>query len=223
MLELHEASIGYGKHNVLEEAFLALEPGEVVGLVAPNGYGKTTLMHVLNGERTLLQSGSVLLDGKCPTTIELRAATFYAPGDASILYPEAPAAYHLAVVKDFWKSSHSVDEVMRKCELDEFGRKPVRSYSQGMKQQLIVAMALMSGARYILMDETLNALDPSKTDWAIGVIKYLRDSGSCVLVSSHILETIDRVCGTVVFLHDKRLWSETLDSRSADRFRELYG
>lgn len=223
MLQLKDAAVGYGKTPVLESVSLSLAPGEVMGLVAPNGYGKTTLMHLLAGERSLLRAGTVELKGEVPSARQLRRAVFYAPGDASLLHPSMSARSHLQLVRGAWGSPYDVETVLGRCGLESFAKKPVRSLSQGMKQQVIMALAVMSAAPYVLLDETLNALDPIHVDQSIGMIKYLRDRGVSVLISSHILENIDRVCTSVCFIRDNHLSVEPMSTNSAARFKQLYG
>lgn len=222
MLKLTGVYVGYGRKAVLGPIDTVLHPHEIVGLVAPNGYGKTTLMQALAGERPLLRSGVITIDDKKVTFRELRASVFYAPGDASILHPSMNARAHLTLVARAWASMLDVENVLDKCGISTFADKPVKSLSQGMKQQVVMAMALVSGARVILLDETLNALDPIHVDRAIGMMKWMRDRGSSVLISSHILDNIDRACSAVYFVQKRVLMREPIREASANRFKELY-
>ena len=76
---------------------------------------------------------------------------------------------------------------------------------QGMKQQLTLAIAYATGARYLLLDEPMNALDPSRVDLHSEILRKLADSGTCIIMSSHILDSVDRLCDEILFLKDGRL------------------
>lgn len=223
MLNLVNAGIGHGKRLVLDGATFQLAPGEVCGLVAPNGFGKTTLMFALSGDRDLLRKGSITLDGSVPTASALRAKVFYAPGDASILQDDMSPRFHINAVARLWGSPLNVDEVIEHCGITEYEKRPAHALSQGMRQQTVLAMALMSGAPYILLDETLNALDPIKVNLAMNILEDLRSRGTGILILSHILESIDRACSRVVFFRDRKLVSIDRVGDSERLFKELYG
>ena len=74
-----------------------------------------------------------------------------------------------------------------------------------MKQQLTLAIAYATGARYLLLDEPMNALDPSRVDLHSEILRKLADSGTCIIMSSHILDSVDRLCDEILFLKDGRL------------------
>ena len=96
MLIATHLSLGYGRTVLLEDVSLTLEPGTVTGLVAPNGFGKTTLLRALAGIDGARARGALDVDGTGPRDgSSLRCLVFYAPGDATLLYPNLTARDHL--------------------------------------------------------------------------------------------------------------------------------
>lgn len=223
MLALEDATIGFGSATLFERASFVLEPGEVKGLVAPNGYGKTTLMRALAGDLCGLRRGAVVLEGRTLCSDFTSEHVFYTPGDASMLHSHLSVAEHLYIVRDLWDSGRSVEKVADACGISGFLNKPVRKLSQGMKQQVSLAVACLSGASYLLLDEPMNALDPLNVQRFSAIIRRLAKRGAGVLVSSHILESIDQLCGSVIFVHERGLEEVPLTAQSAELFRGYYG
>lgn len=216
MLRVDDLSVRYGKKLVIDHVSAGFKPGRIYGLVAPNGYGKSTLLRAM--------AGTVLVDaGEC-AGIEARRRVFYAPGEGTLLYPGLTAVDHLKMARDLWASDADLSRVAAACRVDGFGRKRVRSYSQGMKQQLTLAVAYATGARYLLLDEPMNALDPTNVAVQGGLIRKAAAKGGCVVLSSHILGNVDELCDTVLFLKDGKLLRYSGEPRSAgELYRKLFG
>lgn len=226
MLRVEGLTLSFGHNVLLENCSLACRPGEIVGLVAPNGYGKTTLLRALAGIGGSRACGLIALDEAVRgSQRELRRLVFYAPGDASLLYPNMSVRNHLSMVKRLWRSGIALDNVTDACALRSFMHKRVRACSQGMRQQLTIAIALMTGARYLLLDEPMNALDPTNVQRITGVLRCEASNGRCIVLSSHILDNVDRIADRVLFIHNRKVISygegQNVGSAYA-RYHELY-
>lgn len=150
--------------------------------------------------------GSIVLDEVQGTGArEVRSMIFYAPGEGTLLYPGLRAEDHLKMVCDMWPHARDIEEIVEQTQIGEFAKMRIRTLSQGMKQQLTLAIAYATGARYLLLDEPMNALDPSRVDLHSEILRKLADSGTCIIMSSHILDSVDRLCDEILFLKDGRL------------------
>lgn len=224
MLSLVVAAIGYGERQLLTDVRIGLVPGEVIGLVAPNGWGKTTLLQVLNGNVKLLGAGRLSLDGDIlPGTADYARSVHLAPCDDSSLYPHLSVRFHLEATRELWGSSVDIDETVNRLQISPFLDKEISKLSQGMKRQVSLALAITSGARYVLLDEPVNALDPLRAENAGNCIRMLADEGASVLLSSHLPEELDRICDGFLFIKDKKIITMPNSTSCRKLFHDFYG
>lgn len=222
MYQVEGLTLGFARKSLLENASLALEPGQVVGLIAPNGFGKTTLLRWLAGSRSLGHASHRMLDGyKDPWPQAIRAKVFYVPGDGSLLNPQLSGRDHLQTVARLWKSSAEIVQVIAQCSMEPYIDWPVRRLSQGMTQQLALACAYVAQPKYLLLDEPMNALDPTHAESNGHYLRALARRGSAVLFSSHILDNVTAVCDSVLTMEGRRL-TEHQNTRSRGFAGELY-
>lgn len=226
MLSVSHLTLSYRGRVLLDDVSFGLEPGRIMGLVAPNGYGKTTLLKAMAGIKGARVSGIVDVDGLPANQVaRRRARVFYAPGEGTLLYPGMTVAEHLAMTRKLWKSERDPADVARACRIDGFLGKRVRACSQGMKQQLTLAIAYMTGARYLLLDEPMNALDPTNVQLNSRILRGLAQHGVGVLMSSHILENVDQLSDEILFVRDGKLVMFDPDAgpaRALDIYNQLY-
>lgn len=225
MLAARDLRLAFRGQTVLDTCDLAVPPGRCVGLVAPNGVGKTTLLNALAGIRVPGSFSSLEADG-VPVTerAAFRRAVFLAPGDGSLLYPDLTAEQHLRLLARFWGLDLDIPAVMGRFGLASYGRKRVRSYSQGMRQSLVLALAFSSGARYLLLDEPLNALDPGRCEEAEGWVRDAVAEGRGVVVSSHLLDSQDRVADVLWLMADGTVGEAAVGDGAARRqYRRAFG
>ena len=226
MLSVSHLTLSYRGRVLLDDVSFGLEPGHIMGLVAPNGYGTTTLLKAMAGIKGARVSGIVDVDGLPANQVaRRRARVFYAPGEGTLLYPGMTVAEHLAMTRKLWKSERDPADVARACRIDGFLGKRVRACSQGMKQQLTLAIAYMTGARYLLLDEPMNALDPTNVQLNSRILRGLAQHGVGVLMSSHILENVDQLSDEILFVRDGKLVMFDPDAgpaRALDIYNQLY-
>lgn len=226
MLSVSHLTLSYRGGVLLDDVSFGLDPGRIMGLVAPNGYGKTTLLKAMAGIKGARVSGIVDVDGLPANQVaRRRARVFYAPGEGTLLYPGMTVAEHLVMTRKLWKSERDPADVARACRIDGFLGKRVRACSQGMKQQLTLAIAYMTGARYLLLDEPMNALDPTNVQLNSRILRGLAQRGAGVLMSSHILENVDQLSDEILFVRDGKLVMFDPDAgpaRALDIYNQLY-
>ena len=217
MLGLNHATIGYRGNIVYENASMQVRDGCIQGLIAPNGYGKTTLMRVLAGELAALKRGSVRV-GRIECVRDFsRKDVLYLPGDASLLYGRLTVRDHLRQADVLWGPA-PLERVAEEWGLSPFLNKRVNALSQGMKQQVTLALASIARPRYLLLDEPMNALDPLNVDRASRIFSEFAQGGMGILISSHILGNLDKLCSTAYFIERKQLVEHSLDEGAETLF-----
>jgi len=205
---IDQASKWYGQVIGINDVSLAIDGG-VTGILGPNGAGKSTLFKLLMG-RLKPSQGSVRLFGIDPWT---STSPYRRVGYVS----ESEKLYEWMTGLDFVttlarlhgmtreeasnRSSHVLDFV----GLSDVMHKELGKYSKGMRQRVKIAHALVHDPELIILDEPLQGCDPIARTSIMSVIRELGNQGKTVLVSSHILEEIERITEQIVILHNGRL------------------
>jgi len=206
-IELDGITKTYGRTTALDGLNLRVGRGELVGLLGPNGAGKTTaiklvlgLVHPTRGSGRVL--GAPLGDRAARARIgylpELfRYQTWLRAREVLILHAE------LAGMAPGGRPS-AADEALDRVGLTERAGDPVSGFSKGMQQRLGLGVALLGQPDLILLDEPTSALDPIGRTHVRAIVRAARDRGATVILNSHLLTEVERVCDRVVILHRGR-------------------
>ena len=182
---------------------LSLSSGTILGLVGPNGAGKSTLMQVM-ASILPLEDGSLSVEGA--TTIDdCRATIGYMPERVTWNGPGTAqqAIERLCIMRDIPKENgHDLLDLvgLGNRVLDDLS-----TFSQGMKQRLSLAAALLGNPKILLLDEPLNGLDPVAQGAFRTLLRQLADKGSSVVISSHTLSDLERLADEFVLMHHGRI------------------
>ena len=182
---------------------LSLSSGTILGLVGPNGAGKSTLMQIM-ASILPLEDGSLSVEGA--TTIEdCRATIGYMPERVTWNGPGTAqqAIERLCIMRDIPKENgHDLLDLvgLGNRVLDDLS-----TFSQGMKQRLSLAAALLGNPKILLLDEPLNGLDPVAQGAFRTLLRQLADKGSSVVISSHTLSDLERLADEFVLMHHGRI------------------
>jgi ABC-2 type transport system ATP-binding protein len=213
------------KKVVADRLDAAFAPGGVYGLVAPNGYGKTTLLQCISGCPACRMDGSVQC-GPVASTREssYRRLVIYMGAESQALYPMLTVRDHLLLGTTLWKSDQDPGDIATRYGLTPYLKVPVRKLSQGMRQALSLAVAHASGVPVLVLDEPMNALDRTNVLRCAENIRSMTASGRTVLLSSHLLENLDDLCpNTTLFLVEGKLVAKPDPSASvASTYQYLY-
>ena len=206
MLDVHIQSFSYGEKEVLNQIDLHLPPSQIIGLVAPNGVGKSTLIQILSGH---LRNNGILVSyqGKNYTTdtLFMRQHIVKMP-DQSELYDELNGIEHLNFYASMWKvASGTVQTVIEQLKMEDYIHLKVGEYSLGMRQRLCFALVLVTKADYMLVDEVMNGLDPDNVELISRVLRQLRNEGKTVVMASHLLNNLDSIADKIYFMKEKRI------------------
>jgi ABC-2 type transport system ATP-binding protein len=214
-LRVEGLSRRYGALVALDQVSLEVKPGEVVGLLGPNGAGKSTLMRTAAGLQPP-DAGRVQVDGVdlWREPVPARSRLGFAPEEPSF-YEELSAAQYLSFLAGVRGLDAGVAEARAGALVAGLGLtgrvdEPVRGFSHGMRKKLSFLAAILHRPRVLLCDEALEGFDAPAALHARETLRALAAEGSAVLFSSHVTETIERLCDRVVVLHRGRV-VRTLD------------
>lgn len=184
--------------------------GEIFGLLGPNGAGKTTTILMLLG-LTDTSAGTVRVLGRDPQRdpLGVKRQLGYLP-DAVGFYDYLSARDNLAYTArllglDAGERASRIDRALARMRLSEVGERRVATYSRGMRQRLGLAEIIMKDARVAILDEPTSGLDPQSTEEFLDLIRSLKADGVTVLLSSHLLDHMQRICDRVALFRRGRI------------------
>jgi ABC-2 type transport system ATP-binding protein len=207
-LELAGVVKRYGARAALDGVSLRLEPGASLGLLGPNGAGKTTALRLLLGFARP-SAGGVSLFGRDPADPESRRGVGYLP--ERVAFPERATPRGLLALQAGLaglaggERDAAVSAALETVGLAERARERIGGLSKGLRQRLGFANALLGRPTLLVLDEPTSGLDPLGIRDARGWIQAARERGAAVLVSSHGLSEVERVCDRVVILNQGRV------------------
>ncbi|MBD8025378.1 ABC transporter ATP-binding protein [Ureibacillus sp. Re31] len=204
ILTIKNLSKSYKKQKILDDISLTIDSPGIWALVGPNGVGKTTFLNVLTNILPA-DSGSVELVGKPNRDFRIFREVSYLQ-DNTVLFEYLTGYDHLKYVCDVNKINKArIKEVADYVGMTNYLKKVVGNYSLGMKQHLLLAMAIINKPKLLFLDEPLNGLDPSSAILMRKILIELAENGTTIILSSHNLSEIDRVTKQILFLKDKKI------------------
>jgi ABC-2 type transport system ATP-binding protein len=216
-VEISGLTKSFGHVRALDGLDLVVEPGQVAGFLGPNGAGKSTTLRVLLG---LLRAGggTVRLLGGDPwaDAVALHRRLAYVPGDVS-LWPNLTGGevIDLLVRLRGRPDRKRVGELLERFELDPTRR--ARTYSKGNRQKVALVAALAADVELLVLDEPTSGLDPLMEEVFTEYVAEARAAGRSVLLSSHILAEVEKLCDTVTIIRAGR----TVERGTLDELRHL--
>ena len=239
LLDIQNLYSGYDKVKVLNDISFRVKPGEILGLIGPNGAGKTTIIKSIlgivppsNGTIKILQ-----YDIK-ENPLEFKRRVAYVP-EVPLLYDEMTLLEHL----EFTAMSHGLDkenfekrmkELLKLFRLEDRLHYFPNSFSKGMKQKVMVICAFLYDPIVYIIDEPFMGLDPRATMDFIDLIKLKKEEGKGILMSTHILDTAEKVCDRFILVNcgqieavgtmeELRQYGNIKDGGLADVYDKLVG
>jgi ABC-2 type transport system ATP-binding protein len=202
----------YKEQRAVNDLTFTIRPGEIVGLIGPNGAGKTTALRCMAG---ILRptAGQILINGHDLIKDQMNAKKGLA------FVPEVPSLYELLSVYEhlrfiamcfdnlaIFERDH--ERLLRKYNLWEKKDNLVATLSKGMRQKLSVACALIHDANVFLFDEPLIGIDPAGAHELKQEIINARNNGGAILISTHLLDTAEKLCDRVLIVARGKLLAE---------------
>jgi len=231
VLKIENLTKKFGDKVAVDNLSLEIKPGEICGFIGHNGAGKTTTIKAVCGILNFDEGKITVCDhdvAKDPIKVKQEIA--YIP-DNPDLYEFLTGIKYLNFVADVFKMGEERNERIAKYaqifELTDSLANPISSYSHGMKQKLALISALMHEPQLIILDEPFVGLDPIASKSVKDIMSDMCKKGASVFFSSHVLETVEKICDKVAIIKDGKLmaFGETSavkgDSSLEDVFFEL--
>ena len=211
MLQVIDLEKKYNGKTILDKVNYRLEKGQIKALVGPNGSGKTTLMNSISNS-IKIDGGKIVIDNEQYDDEKIfNKLTFFR--DETILDFNMKGIDYLELIKNAYKkSTEDVNNICKKYEIEGFAHKRVGEYSLGMKKKLMLAMSFLPGNDYVLLDEPLNGLDPTSVIKTKNFLKDIAKQNVGIIISSHGLNDLDDISRDILFLKDKKILEEKLES-----------
>jgi ABC-2 type transport system ATP-binding protein len=191
--------------RAVDNVSFEIAPGRVVGLLGPNGSGKTTMLRMLLG-LVAPTSGHALIGGRRFAELDAPAREVGAVLEAASFHPGRTARDHLRVLATEGRLSPGrVNEVLELVGLSEAADRHAGDFSLGMGQRLSLAAALLGDPGVLVLDEPTNGLDPAGIRWLRDLLRGFAGEGRTVLLSSHVLAEVAQTVDEVLILDRGRL------------------
>lgn len=218
---------------IIEDFNLQAASGQVIALCGGNGAGKSTLLRMLAG---IIRptAGKITVCGLQwqEKRMEYASKVGYMPDDYRF-----SAGLTALETMQFWAKLKGLPrqratEVLSQVGLSETGRKPVTSFSKGMRQRIMFAQAMLAKPPLLLMDEPTNGLDPYWMDSFVRLVRQIADEGTTIIFSTHMLEIAEALADRIVFLRNgkaeiagtpEQIRQQIGSDRLQDAFRQIFG
>lgn len=230
LLKIQQFSCGFAGKKVLNQIHLSINDGQVVSILGSNGAGKSTLLKCILGliDQAAQLDGDIEILGHSVLRQPLLARQQLA------YVPEQPAVYgHLSAIENlryFLSLSHisttkSLEDYLSQVGLaQEAWQRPCSEYSKGMKQKVMLALAIAKNAKLLLMDEPNSGLDPSATEVLNQLILKCKNNGMAVLVVTHDVLSAISISDQLYMLANAQLQAASIDQATltVDSLKRLY-
>ncbi|MBL9177403.1 MAG: ABC transporter ATP-binding protein [Verrucomicrobiaceae bacterium] len=210
MIEIENLTMNYGDLRALDGLNLTIRPGELFAFLGPNGAGKTTAMKLLTG---LMKpdAGRVRLCGHDIQQEPLLAKTLlgYVP-DVAVFYEKLTPVEFMDFIAELFemdraRAASETDALFTKFALHEHARQRIENLSHGTRQRLAIASALLHDPKVFIIDEPMVGLDPIHARTVKREIKERSQSGTTVLMSTHLLNIAEELADRIGIIHHGKL------------------
>ena len=219
IVHVENLSKSYGRVKAVDDVSFTIQPGEFVGLVGPNGAGKSTTIKMLAGQ--LFPTDGIVeiagIDVKRDPN-EARKHLGYVP-EFPQMYDYLSGREMIEFVAEI-RQAEDVAWALSLTGLDSDADRQIREYSQGMRRKTAIACALVAKPKLLILDESLNGLDPPSAIRVLDALNELCQQGSAILLSTHVLDTLEKVASRIIMMRDGKI---ALDAPAQiDQFKKLF-
>lgn len=215
ILSLNKLHKKFGRIHAVNDLSFEIQKGNVYGILGPNGSGKSTTLGIILNVVNKSSGSFSWFDGKLSTHDALKkvGAIIERPN----FYPYMTATQNLQLVcKIKGVSQDKIDEKLKQVNLFERRNSKFKTFSLGMKQRLAIASALLNDPEILILDEPTNGLDPQGIHEIRSIIKNIAANGTTILLASHLLDEVEKVCTHVVVIRNGiKLYSGRVDEMTS--------
>ena len=213
LLEVSHVSKSYGNNRVLDDVTFNITKGKIVGLLGPNGGGKTTLIKLIN-DLLKEDSGTIKVEG-LDLGVETKKLISYLP-DKNYLNNNMTVLELLNYFKDFYEDFRidKAKELIGKLGLDL--NQKLKTMSKGTKEKVQLILVMSRKAKLYILDEPIGGIDPAARDYIINTILTNFNDDASLLISTHLISDLEKVLDEVIFLKNGKV----VRSGSTDEIRK---
>lgn len=209
MIDIQNITVQFAKKTVLNNISMTFEQGEMIGLVAPNGTGKSTFMNVLMNYVKPMKGKVVFKDGLCYSNksneVKIHSFVSMMP-DQSDLYNHLSGREHLKMFATMWQSDLKlIDETIEILNMGHYVNKKTGTYSLGMRQRLCFAMQIVTDTDIMMMDEVMNGLDPNNVEIISKILVEKKAEGKVIIIASHLLDNLEKYADRIFLFNEGKL------------------
>ena len=197
IISVNNLSKSYGSHQVLNNVSFSFEGGQIIGLLGPNGSGKTSLIKILTG---LINdySGEVLIDGNKPGKISKSMVAFLPEKTYLASWMTADDAVNY--IADFYDDFNK-EKAMHMLDVFQLPHKQkAKTMSKGMQEKLQLLLVMCRNAKLYILDEPMGGVDPAARDFILETILKNRPEGSTILMSTHLIQDVEEIFDSILMI-----------------------
>lgn len=210
MLQLQNVTKKFGKFIAVDNLSFEIKGGELYGFLGPNGAGKTTTIKMITG-LLIPSSGSIIINGfdTSKNFYEAKKYIGYIP-DQPFIYDKLTGREFLLFSGGLYNLNNhllkdKVDEVIERLKISSWIDRRTEEYSQGMKERVVIASALIHDPKLIIIDEPMVGLDPQSTKIIKELLIELSEKGKTILMSTHSLYIVEEICNRIGIIKEGKL------------------
>ena len=221
LLECRSLTKRYGNFTALDHIDLTLERGKIIGLLGPNGSGKTTFIKLINGLLTPTE-GELFINGLHPSP-ETKAVIAYLP-DKEYLDNNMKVSELLSLFEDFYDNFDKERALKMLEHLQISPNQRFKTLSKGTKEKVQLILTMSRRADLYVLDEPIGGVDPAARDYILNTIISNYEENSTVLISTHLIADIETVLDDVIFIQNGQIvLHDTVDNIRMNEGKSIDG
>lgn len=216
LVEFKNVNKSYGKKIALDDVSFSIKKGKIVGLLGPNGSGKTTIIKLIN-DLLVEDNGSILIEGNKPG-IDTKKKVSYLP-ERTYLNINVKVIDFLKYFEDFYDDFdiNKATELLKKLNIDENDK--LKTMSKGTKEKVQLILVMSRKADLYVLDEPIGGVDPAGRDYILETILTNFNEDSSLLISTHLISDIENILDDVIFIKNGKI----VLNENAENIREKTG
>ncbi len=206
MLKVTNLTKKYKNFTAVDNVSFQINKGEIVGLIGPNGAGKSTTIKSIVG-LLRITSGTILINGKINDSIDAKKDFAYIP-EFPKLYDNLSVWEHIEFIAQAYKIENYENQAIKyleKYDMLDKKNKLASDLSKGMQQKVSIICNLIIDPEIFFFDEPMIGLDPKAIKETKNIFLYLKNKGKSVFISTHLLDSIEKICDTILIMKDGKI------------------
>lgn len=205
VLKVDNLSKHYGRLKALDQLSFKVQKGQIMGLLGPNGSGKTTTLGIILGILQQTSGSFTWFENQYHDKHRMHIGAIL---ETPNFYPYLDADDNLDIIRQIKKvDKKDFTELLELVKLSQRRKSAFRAYSLGMKQRLAIAATLIGDPEIVIFDEPTNGLDPEGIAEVRNILKEVASRGKTVIMASHILDEVEKICSHVTIIKKGKLLS----------------